>query len=153
MTVDNAGKWRDDLYPKWLELLKKEIDLMGTSNVILIPLGNDVSDFVEKADLPYNIGPKMMHYSRQAAKKRKELPNKYPEEFERFEPTINKELLLKSAQERFTTLFEIENQIFETPVPEILIHGRMKALKAKGPDSLSRKRLLFTYKKHLEGLK
>lgn len=153
MTVDNAGKWRADLYPKWLELLKQEIKLVGHSTSQIIPLGNKVAEYLEGVELPCQIAPKMMHFSQTAARWRSKIPHQYPEEFDTFAATISKELLLQSAQERFISLFEIENQIFETAVPKALIRARIEALKEKEPDSLSRKYLLFTYKKHLEGLK
>ncbi|PIQ27821.1 hypothetical protein COW36_09380 [bacterium (Candidatus Blackallbacteria) CG17_big_fil_post_rev_8_21_14_2_50_48_46] len=149
MTVKNAGIWRDQLYPQWMDLLCQEIELVGAENAVIIPLGAKVEDYLQGKILPRPIAAKMMHFSGNAAKYRKDIPAGFPEEYEEFSKKQTIQILLESAEERLKKLFQTENQIFETPTPQKLIDDRISVLSKKEGVSESRKQLMFTYFKQL----
>lgn len=149
MTVKNAGIWRDRLYPQWLDLLRQEIELVGTENAVIIPLGAKVEEYLEGKILPKPTAAKMMHFSGNAAKYRKDIPSEFPEEYGEFSKDQTTQMLLESAEERLKTLFQAENQIFESPIPQKLITDRISYLSKKAGASESRKQLMFTYFKQL----
>ena len=144
MKVKDANLWRERIYPRWIELLRQKIEIVGQTDCRLIFIGNKVEDFLKGHSLNREYLKTIMHYSGQAAKKRKEVPRRYPGEFKTFKGSITSRTILD-----FARTFLHENGI--PPQTRSWILRRLKRKSTKLSDS--RKELLFTYYKELQEIR
>lgn len=143
MKVNDADYWRNRIYPKWIELLKEEIEIIGQEDCKLIFVGKKVETFL-KPKL-YNakfsnreVLKTILHYSGQAGMKRKEMAQKYPEEYQDFKK--NQDLSSKVILD-FAQIFLKENDI-----PAKIMRWILRKLNnSRTKLSESRKELIFTY--------
>lgn len=143
MKVKNADYWRDRIYPKWIDLLTEEIELVGQEACKLIFVGTKVETFLKPKQVYGKLSNRdvvktILHYSGQAGRQRKVLPYRYPEEFHDFKKnqTLSSKIILD-----FATMFLKENDIPVKTVRWIL--SKLKHSKTRLSES--RKELMFTY--------
>ena len=136
MKVKNANRWRSETYPEWIELLKKEIEIVGQNDCKLIFVGKSVGKFLKPQALNRNVLKTILHYSGQAGRKRKEIPQKYREDFEDFKKNLSSDAVLDFAEN-----FLKQNSIPTPMTSEILANLKNNRNKL----SKSRKELMFTY--------
>lgn len=136
MKVKDANRWRNKIYPKWIELLKEEIEIVGQNDCKLIFVGKSVGKFLEPKKLNRNVLKTVLHYSGQAGKQRKKMPQKYPKDFKNFKKNLSSDVILDFA----------ENFLKQNSIPTQVIEWVLRKLKnSKTKLSESRKELMFTY--------
>lgn len=138
MKVKDAKELKNKIYDEWIELLKQEIEIVGQNDCKLIFVGKSVENFLKPKVLNRNIAKTVLHYSGQAARQRKEIPKKYPEDFKIFKKCQN---LCPDAILDFAKNFLKENSI--SPQMRDWILGKLKNNRTKLSES--RKELMFTY--------
>jgi hypothetical protein len=102
MKVKHAEVCRKSLYPRWLPLLKEEIEVVGVPGCRVVPVGNVVDAFLRKNPEGLHLCEKVLHYSPQAGKARKEIPESpgHQSEYLRWQKTVNAEGILDLAKKR-----------------------------------------------------
>lgn len=137
MKVKNANRWRNKIYPKWKEPLKKEIEIVGQNDYKLIIVGKSAKKFISKhKELNRKVLKTVLHFSGQAGKQRKKIPQKYPEDFKDFKKNLSSDVILDFA----------ENFLKQNNIPTQIMEWVLKKLKNnKTKLSESRKELMFTY--------
>lgn len=129
-----AEKVRNNVYLKWIELLKEEIKIIGKENCKIVFIGNDVEkELINK--LNSKILGKIMHYSKRAASHRKTIPNKFPNEYLKFKKELKADKILN-----FAKLLMLNNDI-----PINIQNWIIERLKKGKQLTESRKKLMFTY--------
>ncbi len=147
MLTKNAKDLRNEIYPKCLDLLKDEIDIIGLSNAKIFFVGNIVEEFFRKNNLNEEIKKrevleKILHYSRRASKYRKKIPNLHQREFKNFSENLefNDDDILEFA----------ENLLNENKLKEGMKNKILEKLERGKILTNSRIELIFTYKKIFE---
>ncbi|MFA4864772.1 MAG: hypothetical protein WC605_13500 [Bacteroidales bacterium] len=141
MKVKDANRWRKDIYPKWIELLKEEIKIVGQNDCRLIFVGKRVEDFLKLKITNNNVLGKILHYSVNAAIYRKKLPQEYPEEYKKFKNNLSNSIILDFAK-KYLKQYGIPRQMM------VWILKKLKDDKTKLSES--RKQLMFTYFKKFQ---
>lgn len=138
MKVRDANRWRNEIYPKWIKLLKEEIRVIGKNDCKLIFVGRSVRKFLEIEMSDFNVVKTVLHYSGQAGKQRKKMSDKYPEDYINFISiqNLSSQLIIDFAEK-----FLEENSIPSQMMKWIL--QRLKDNKSKLTES--RKQLMFSY--------
>ncbi|MCF7887668.1 MAG: hypothetical protein K9L76_00160 [Candidatus Omnitrophica bacterium] len=144
MKVENANLWRDEIYPKWIEFLREEIKIVGKNNCKVIFVGESVRNFLETRLQECNVLKTILHYSGQAGRQRKELPQKYPKEFQEFKEHLSSGMILNFA-EYFLKQNDIPLKIRQWILRK-LNNSDVKL-------SESRRALMFTYYKEFQGIR
>jgi hypothetical protein len=138
MKVEYAIKLRRNLYPMWISLLKEEIEVFGKLNAKIYFVGEEVGNKLQNHIPHEKIAGTIIHYSSQAAKKRKELAKKHPNQFNDFckRTEIDSEHILNLANKLLR--MKIRNKQLRQEI--------INRLSRKGNFLTdSRKELLFTY--------
>lgn len=84
MTVENANVLRKEMYPKWIEHLKKEIDIVGSENKKIIFIGRQVESWLLDYMKDYDVKGRIVHFSRQAGRTRKSIAEENMDEYIKF---------------------------------------------------------------------
>ena len=137
VSIKLANETRKKVYPLWIDHLKDEIRVIGKKEAKLFFVGNTVGKYlIEKFD-SNRIAGKIIHYSSNAGKKRKEARSHNEIKFNEFflKYPITEGFLLEFAEKLLTT--SISN--------EILVDEILKRLKQGTFLTESRKELIYTY--------
>jgi hypothetical protein len=141
MSGDDAKIKPEKRYDKWYPLLTEEIALVKSQKTPIIAIGKDVEGFLTRKKLP-NYAGSILHYSKNAAKYRKDIPEANPERYAEF------------VQQRPTVCWEDIEQTVERVMTEgnisSYIDSTLKRLKSGAGLTKSRKQLMFTYKVQFE---
>jgi hypothetical protein len=136
MRVTDANLWRNDIWPQWIDLLKEEIEIVGKDDCEIIFVGKNVENFLRSENLNRNVLKTVLHYSGQAAKQRKRIPQEYPKEFTKFKENLSSDGILRFA----------ENFLEQNALPSEMKERILRGLENnKTKLSESRKKLIFTY--------
>lgn len=139
MSVKLANENRKKIYHLWIDLLIEEIKIIANKNLKIIAIGNTAEYFINKYLKQELKNPvifdKILHYSPQASKFRKEAPPEFKKSFD-----VNS---FKSFINNF-----IDNMEMKKDLKDIIF----KKL-AKQEVTSNRMNLLFTYKEKLSIIK
>jgi len=94
MNTKDALKYYSWIFPKWNNLLKEEIGIIGKKDCKIIAVGWKSKEYLDKIELATK---QILHYSPNAAKYRKCVPEKYPNEYKEFKKIISDEIILDFA--------------------------------------------------------
>jgi hypothetical protein len=134
MPVSQADTNRQQRYDRWYSLLRKEIDLVATSDAHCFAVGMVVSDFLSERNFqrPFSY---LLHYSPQAARARNKGIEGHEVRFEAFRQSVSMKDVITEA----------EGVLDEAGLPD---QFRDEALTRLEESRLtpSRKKLLFNYK-------
>lgn len=146
MKVKDANRWRNEIYPKWIELLKEEIGIIGKNNCKLIFVGKSVKKFLEIEMSDFNVVKTVLHYSGQAGKQRKKMSDKYPEDYINFK---------RSQNLSFHLIVDFaENFLKENSIPSHMMKWILQRLKnSRSKLSESRRQLMFNYYRELNEIR
>jgi hypothetical protein len=148
MLVRIANKLRKKIYPRCLELLKKEIDVIGLPNAKILFVGDGIEKFFAKNELDKTIEKRKVigtvpHYSNQSSTCRKIAPMIFRKEYKEFSENIKEEHF-----KQFMHKLLEDKGVSQEMIDEIFNEYKNKKILTP-----SRKELIFTYKKIFESLK
>ena len=144
MRVRDADRWRESVYPRWVKLLREEIEIVGNANCRLVFVGSKVEKFLKPGFSGRQVAKTLLHYSKTAARYRKAFPRRYPKEFGRFKKGLSCTTILDFAKE-FLQRSEVPAQIADW-----VLNG-LRFANAKLTES--RKELMFTYYKEFQDIR
>ena len=142
MPVRLAKTDRQRRYETWFPLLCEELKLVAQTNAKVIAIGNEVDGFLRKQNLPRPLAGKIIHYSHTAAAFWQRIPERYPEQFAEFLPTVGWADIEATVWQVMT-----EGEMGPTSIAHTL-----KRLQGGSRLTESRKMLMFTYKMQFEAI-
>jgi hypothetical protein len=141
MLVEHAGLKRTERYDLWYSLLIDELDLVSTDTAVVIAVGGQVAKQLARRGFERPLA-RILHYSGQAAKARKEATKGREQEFELFKTTISHRQLVTVA----ALVLE------RSGIPAGIQYETFLRL-SKSQLTESRLRLMFIYKSTFDRLK
>ena len=134
-----ANETRGDVYQLWTKHLLREIDIIGGKGSKIFYVGNIVEKYLKNEIRDKHMAGKIIHYSVNAGKKRKEARKQDPDAYTKFF-TEKKEII---SEEK---IFEFaENLLRDSIDNDNLINSILERLKKNTFLTESRKELMFTY--------
>ena len=147
MLVKLANVDRKKRWDRWYALLQEEIDLIAAPNASFIAVGNEVTNYLKQQKFPRTFN-KVIHYSRQAGRARKEGIRDHEADFQVFRNSVSIKKVIDATGD-FLTSARVPGR---TRVPaeirnEVLSHLEKSEL------TTSRQQLIFNYKLAFEKMK
>lgn len=140
MTTKLANVDRTERYRRWHELLLSELDLVAAPNAKIFAVGKAVADYLEESKFPGHVN-RIIHYSALSGKARADGIRGQEEDFARFRESVTLVHLLDAANKIFDSSPEMEN----------FRESTLKSI-ASGDLSMSRKKLIYIYKRTFESV-
>lgn len=139
MPVDRADVGREERYDRWYPLLRREMDLVATSDAEVITVGKKVSDYLAQQSFPYPF-TRILHYSPQARRHRNAAIEGREDQFRAFKTSISMSDVRGAA----------EQVLRSAGVPTPFRDESLSSL--KGNLTASDKKLIFIYKETFESI-
>ena len=133
MPTGQARKTAAKRWPKWHELLKEELELVGKQDAKVIAVGRGLETFLKNSGTPKPSGW-ILHWYPNARVARAIAPQLFPQEYEKFSEGVSAEGLASYVEEL------IRDKVFDKSRDRILRDIR------KSGGTESNKMLMFTYK-------